>query len=465
MALWLAIVTLAVCWRATECGFINYDDPHFVTSNSHVQQGLTAASIRWAFTTYDEYFWIPLTWIAHILNWQIHGNNPWGHHLTNVLLHVANTVLLFLLLHFMTGRLWRSACVAALFALHPLHVETVAWVSELKGALSTLFWLLTLCAYARYVRFRAQGAKSRAGGCYAITLLLFACGLMTKPIVVTLPFVLLLLDYWPMERWKPLHTFQRWCELVKEKVPFFVLAAVLGVLTFSEAPESFLTMDQRINNALVSCPRYLWKTLWPAELAIPYPYPPTWNWPIGVVILAGALMVVITGWVLFRAKQRPYLITGWFWFLGTLAPVLGVVRMGTYSMADRYTYVSLIGIFLMVAWAAGETVAKHRPWRNAAAALAGILLALCAWRTNYQLGFWTDSGTLFTHTLAVTSRNCFAHSSLGTYLLSKGRRDEAMEHYREALRIWPRGARVIIMSPGGASPRSTGGQPMGGNQP
>lgn len=456
MALWLAVVTLAVFWRATECGFINYDDPNYVTSNSHVQKGLTAESIRWAFTTNNEDLWIPLTWVAHILDWQIYGNNPWGHHLTNVLLHAANTVLLFILLRFMTGSLWRSTLVAALFALHPLHVETVAWVSELKGALSTLFWLLTLGAYAGYVRFKVQGIRSRAGGCYAAALLFFACGLMAKPIVVTLPFVLLLLDYWPLERWKPSHTLLRWRELAVEKIPFFLLAAVSSALTFSAASTSILALDQRINNALVSYPRYLWKMLWPAELALPYPYPPTWNWPIGVVILAGVFLVVITGWVVRRARRRPYLATGWFWFLGTLAPVLGVVRMGTYSLADRYTYISLIGIFLMMAWAAGEAVARYNPRKSVVIALAGMLLGLCAWRTDYQLGFWTDSGTLFTHTLAVTDRNCFAHSSLGTYLLSKGRTDEAMQHYREAVKIWPQGARVIIMRPGGTNPQPAG---------
>ena len=453
VALALAVVTLAVFWRATECGFINYDDPDFVTKNSHVQQGLTAESLRWVFTTRYEGLWIPLTWFSHTLDWQIYGDNPAGHHLTSVLLHTANTLLLFLLLRWLTGSLWRSAFVAALFALHPLHVETVAWISERKGVLSTLFWLLTLCAYTRYARFQAQGSRMQAAGSYATALAMFACGLMTKPIVVTVPCVLLLLDYWPLERWKsqplapaenpPPETgpkvwpWRRWCWLVVEKLPFFLLTAVFGALTASTQPASFLTLGQRIGNALVAYPRYLWKTLWPAVLAMPYPFPRTWGWPIGLVILAVVFLIMITRWVTRRARRQPYLATGWFWFLGTLAPVLGVVRMGPYSLADRYTYISLIGIFLMVAWAAGEAVAKWSRWKPAVGALAALLLGLCAWRAHDQLGFWTDSGTLFTHTLAVTDRNCFAHTCLGYYFQTKGRLDDAISHYTEAVKIWP----------------------------
>ena len=433
MALWLAMVTVAVFWQATECGFINYDDPDYVTANSHVQQGLTAGSIRWAFATVFEGLWIPLTWLSHMLDWQIYGSRPWGHHLTSVLLHAANTALLFLLVRLMTGSLWRSAFVAALFALHPLHVETVAWVSERKGVLSTLFWLLTLGAYARYARFKDRGMRVQAGGSYAAALLFFACGLMAKPILVTLPFMLLLLDYWPLERWKSPEADpkarepRRWGWLVLEKLPFLALAALFSALTFSASPASLFTAGQRINNALVSYPRYLWKTLWPAKLAVPYPYPPTWDWPVGLVILAAGFLVAATLWVIRRARRQPYLATGWFWFLGTLAPVLGLARMGFYSLADRYTYVSLIGIFLMVTWAAGEAVARQSRWRNAAGALAALLLGLCAWRTDDQLGFWPDSGTLFTHALAVTERNCLAHSNLGIYLVGKGRLDEAMK--------------------------------------
>lgn len=450
MALWLAVVTLAVCWPATECGFINYDDPDYVTANSHVQKGLTAESIQWAFTTIYEGLWIPVTWLSHMLDWQLYGSLPWGHHLTSVLLHAINTALLFLLMRSMTGSLWRSAFVAALFALHPLHVETVAWVSERKGVLSTLFWLLALGAYVRYVRYNDRGMKAEAGSRYAAALLFFACGLMAKPILVTLPCMLLLLDYWPLERWKSSEARepQRWGWLVLEKLPFFALTAVFCALTYSAAPVSIFTLGQRINNALVSCPRYLWKTLWPANLAVPYPYPPTWDWPVGLVILAAVFLAATTIWVIRRARRRPYLATGWFWFLGTLAPVLGLARMGFYSMADRYTYVSLIGIFLIAAWAAGEAAAKQRQWRNAVGALAALLLGLCAWRADVQLGFWTDSGALFSHALAVTERNCLAHSNLGIYLVGKGHLDEAMKHYREAVRIWPQGARIMFLDSG-----------------
>ena len=454
MALGLAVVTLAVFWKATDCGFINCDDPDYVTSNRYVQQGLTAESIRWAFTVNYECLQIPLTWLSHMLDWQIYRDNPAGHHLTNVLLHTANTVLLFLLLRRMTGSLWRSGFAAALFALHPLHVETVAWVSERKGLLSMLFWLLTLYAYTRYAQLKAQGTKTQAGRSYAVALAWFACGLMAKPIVVTLPFVLLLLDYWPLERWKQASAGLRipsslyWRRLMLEKIPFFLLAGICCAVTFCAAPAGRFTMSQRAGNALVAYLRYLWKTLWTASLAMPYPYPRAWSWPVGLVILAAVFLVVITVWVIRQARRRPYLATGWFWFLGTLAPVLGLVRMGLYSLADRYTYISFIGIFLMMAWAAGEVVAKWRRGKIVAGALAAMVLSLCIWRTDNQLGFWTDSGTLFTHALAVTDGNFYAHANLNIYYTSKGRLDEAMKHAEEAQKIWPQGARIIILDSG-----------------
>lgn len=446
----LAVVTFAVFWRATECDFVNYDDNDYVTDNSNVQKGLTAESIRWAFTYSYDGIRIPLTWLSHMADWQVYGQNARGHHLTSVLLHVANTVLLFGLLRLMTGSLWRSAFVAALFALHPLHVESAAWVSERKGVLSTFFWLLTLWAYAWYARFAVEGPKRTQAGCsYVMALAFFACGLMTKPIVVTLPLTLLLLDYWPLERWKPPQAPQRWLRLVAEKIPFFLIAGIGAAMTFCEAPAGELSAGQRISNALIAYPRYLGKMFWPVDLAMPYPY--SWNWPAWATVLAAAFLTVATGLAIRQARRRAYWTMGWFWFLGTLAPVLGLVRMGFYSLADRYTYVPLIGLFMMLAWTAGEAVARLPRWKTAAGALAAVLLGLCAWRTDYQLGFWTDSGTLFTHTLAVTERNCIAHANLGIYLMSKGRTDEALRHYREAVRIWPQGARIITRD-GGRTP-------------
>ena len=436
VALCLAVVTLAVFWRATQCDFVNYDDPDYVTKNGEVQKGLTAASIRWAFTVNYEGLRIPLTWLSHMADWQVHRDNAWGHHLTSVVLHAANTVLLFLLLRFMTGSLWRSALVATLFALHPLHVETAAWVSERKGVLSTFFWLLTLRAYAGYVRCRAGGLRMRAGSSYALALLFFACGLMSKPMVVTLPFVLLLLDYWPLERWKPSHTPQRWRELAVEKLPFFLLAGICSGVTFCEAPAGALSAGQRISNALISCPRYLGKTLWPACLATPYPHP--WHWPLWETLLAAVFLAAATCWVVRQARRRAYMATGWFWFLGTLAPVLGLVRMsGHYSIADRYTYVPLIGIFVMAAWAAGEAASRSSLWRNAVSALAALLVCLCAWRAHSQLRFWQDSGTLLSHAIQVTEGNFIAHTNLGFHLENTGRLDEAIKHYMEAVRICP----------------------------
>jgi tetratricopeptide (TPR) repeat protein len=436
MVLCLAAVTLAVFWRATQCEFVNYDDADYVTQNSHVQQGLTTESVRWALAASYEGLWMPLTWLSHMLDWQLYRHDARGHHLTSVLLHAANSVLLFLLLWFTTGSLWRSALAAALFALHPLHVETAAWVSERKGVLSTLFWLLTLCAYAGYARSRAEGQRSRAVGGYALALLFFACGLMTKPMVVTLPFVLLLLDYWPLERWKSSCASQHWGALVVEKIPFFLLAGACSVLTFCAAPAGALSAGQRVSNALISYPRYLAKTLWPAGLATPYPNP--WHWPVWETALAAVFLAMATGWVVRQARRRAYLAVGWFWFLGTLVPVLGLVRMsGLYSIADRYTYVPLIGVFVAVAWAAGEAAARSRAWRNAVGALAVALLGLCVWRSDCQLRVWRGSGTLFTHALQVTERNFVAHTNLGFHLESQGRLDEAISHYLQAVRIAP----------------------------
>ncbi|MBI5685115.1 MAG: tetratricopeptide repeat protein [Verrucomicrobia bacterium] len=436
MALCLAAVTLATFWRATQCDFVNYDDPTYVTENSDVQEGLTADSVRRASAVNFDGLRIPLTCLSHMADWQIYRDSAWGHHLTNILLHTANTVLLFLLLRFMTGSLWRSAFVAALFALHPLHVETAAWVSERKGVLSTLFWLLALWAYARYARFTVEGLKqAQARSSYAMALVLFACALMAKPIVVTLPFVLLLLDYWPLERWKPSHASQGWRALVKEKIPFFLLAGIGSLVTFCEAPAEVLTAGQRISNALISYPRYLGKTIWPFDLAIPYPHPA--NWPGWGTMLAAAFLTITTGLVIWQARRRAYLAMGWFWFLGTLVPVLGLVRMGFYSIADRYTYVSLIGVFVMLAWATGEIPSRWNRWRRATVAGAMLLLCLCAWRAHDQLRHWQNSGTLFSHALQATKNNFLAHNNLGSYLYSRGRHDEAMKHYVEAVNINP----------------------------
>lgn len=441
MALCLAVVTLAVFWQATQCDFVNYDDNDYVTNNSDVQKGLTAESVRWAFAANYENLWMPLTWLSHMTDWQVYRDNAWGHHLTSVLLHTANTVLLLLLLRFITGSVWRSALVAALFALHPLHVETAAWVSERKGVLSTLFWLLTLWTYARYARFKDEGLKTRSGCSYALALLFFACGLMTKPIVVTLPFVLLLLDYWPLERWKQaiaeqkIWTLERWRWLLAEKIPFLFMAGICSAVTFCEAPAGDLSAGQRISNALISYLRYLGKTIWPLDLAIPYPHPR--DWPAWETVLAAALLTATTGFVVRQTRRRPYLVMGWFWFLGTLVPVLGLVRMGFYSIADRYTYVSLIGIFVMVAWAAGELSSRCDKWKHATIAAAMLLLCLCAWRTNDQLRCWQNSDTLFSHALQATKNNFLAHNNLGSHLYSHGRHDEAMKHYIEAVKIYP----------------------------
>jgi len=451
-ALLLVVVTLAVYAPTREFSFLNFDDNEYVTANSHLKLGLTWDGLVWAFTTNRASNWHPLTWLSHMLDVGLWGMNPAGHHVTNVLFHAANTALLFLLLHVMTGALWRSAFAAALFALHPLHVESVAWVAERKDVLSTFFGLLAILAYVRYAQ--------RAGVCrYLLILFCFALSLMAKPMLVTLPFLLLLLDHWPLARgeWArprnksgpaPRYRQKRLAALLLEKCPLLVLSAACSVMTLfaqsrggSVLPFDSYDLAPRAANALISYLGYIGKAIWPIRLAPFYPLSLsdfTW-WKIaGALLLLSAISLT----VLRTARSYPYLATGWLWYLGALVPVIGLIQVGAQSMADRYTYVPLIGIFVMAAWGLAEVTRRGPTARLWVAVSACLLLAVLALLTRIQLGYWHDTIALFRRTLEVTRDNWLAHNNLGVELAQAGSEADARLHFQEAIRIKPSYARA-----------------------
>jgi len=434
----LFLTVLGIFLPAVTHGFITYDDPVYVTENAHVRAGLTSEGIRWAFRSTDASNWHPLTWLSHMADVQVFGLRPWGHHLTSVLLHAANTVLLFLVLRKMTRAPWRSLFVATLFGLHPLHVESVAWVSERKDVLSTTFWMLALWAYARRAEL-SHDQRPGAAASYLAALLFLALGLLCKPMLVTLPCVLLLLDYWPLGRWTGASVRARWLVLA-EKIPFAALSAAASVATLHAqgnggavgSMEDF-PWPVRIANALISYCRYLGKCFVPSKLAVFYPFTAEQP-PLGQTLMAGALLAAITAAAAALVRRRPYLLVGWLWFLGTLVPVIGLVQVGGQLMADRYTYVPLIGVFIMVTWAAGDAA---QSWRRGSqllrvAAGAGVF-ALCV-LTSLQLSYWRDGATLFRHAAAVTPNNWVAHANLFT-TLSQTSAPEAGDELRETMRI------------------------------
>ena len=438
LAALLVLVTIALYWPATGYDFVSYDDPDFVTENPHVQGGLTWEGVKWAFrNTQQAAYWAPLTWLTHMLACQFFGLGAEGHHLINVLLHAVNTGLVFLVFRRMTGAMWRSLILAALFGLHPLRVESVAWITERKDVLSTLFWMLTLLAYSHYVEAGdARILKRRLW--YAATLLLFAGGLLSKPMVVTLPCVLLLLDYWPLERFKP----GRAGLLVMEKIPFFALAAAASVLTIVvqeqggvlEASE-YLPLGARGGNALISYWRYLGKIFWPRNLAVFYPHPG--QWPLERVLLAGGLILGLSGLLFMKRRGYPFLLMGWLWFVGTLVPAIGLIQSGSQAMADRFTYVPSLGVLIFAIWGADELAQRWR-WPGVALAVAGsAAIILCLVLTQQQLGHWQDSEALFRHALEVTENNEIAHVSLGIELVRQGKIEEAISQYQEAIRLKP----------------------------
>jgi len=452
IGLLLALFTLLVYLPAGHDSFLVYDDNDYVTDNQAVQDGLTWGGVKWAFTTGHAGNWHPITWLSHMLDCQLFGLNPGPQHLVNVLFHTANAVLLFVLLLRLTGVLWAAAFVAALFAWHPLHVESVAWIAERKDVLCAFFGLLALLAYAQAVGAEPRPAAEKTGAPVAevprfthhalrfhcLALLCFALGLMSKPMLVTLPFVMLLLDYWPLRRLNA-STLQR---LAAEKIPYFLLAAISCVVTFlvqrqSEAVISLarVSLRYRLENAPVAVGRYLLKLFWPADLAVFYPMADKIS-PLAVLgAIAFLAVVTVVAW---RARRRaPYVLVGWLWFLGTLVPVIGLVQVGGAAMADRYSYIPSIGVFLAVAFGVRAAAQRWQIPRFAVPAAAMVILAGCLVATAHQLRFWRDSDTLFRHALAVTTNNDVAHVNLGVTLDQEGRYEEALAEYYAAARLAP----------------------------
>jgi protein O-mannosyl-transferase len=462
VALALAVGTFAVYAPVLWCDFVGYDDTVYVTENWRVLQGLTWEQVDWAFANLAAGFWHPLTWLSHMLDVQIYGLRAWGHHLTNLLLHAGSTVLLFMLLQRITGFLWRSALVAALFALHPLHVESVAWVAERKDVLSALFGFVSLWFYASYAQ-SPSGQKESAITNYSLSLLLFGCSLASKSTLVTLPLLMLALDYWPLKRWPGAECGVRsdsqpsrrsfafglkppaspLLALLLEKAPFLALSLASGLLTLhaeksigAVATKGGIPLLMRASNAVVSCVRYLEQMVWPVNMAVFYPYPKALS--LWLVFGAAFLLVAVTVWVVLAVRRRPYLAVGWFWYLVILLPVSGLIQVGSHSRADRYTYVPLVGIFLMVVWAVGELFSRWRPPKLLVGILAAGVLLACGWRTQNQLRHWRNAESLFSHALAVTKDNYLAYNNVGYYLMHKyGRLDDAMECFRRAISLYP----------------------------
>ena len=439
----LVSLTVAAFWGVWQFEFVYFDDPGYITENVHVRGGLTWSNVAWAFTTREQANWHPLTWLSHCLDVSLYGHDAvgqvrsGGHHLTSLLLHALNAVLLWRLLHAMTGAAWRSALVAALFAVHPLHVESVAWVSERKDVLSTLLGLCTLRAYLWHTR-RPSWIRS------AVVATLFALGLMAKPMLVTLPCLMLLLDYWPLDRWRgaapPDTSFRR---LIAEKIPLFVLSAVSSITTYrvqlaggGVIDERLIPWSSRLPNAVTAYATYLVETFWPVGLAAYYPYrePNALAAAAALVALMAATAAVI--WAARRGR-RHYAV-GWFWYLIALAPVIGLIKVGSQSVADRYTYLPVVGLFIMVAWGLGD-VAQRWPRLRFALALAAVgAVLLCAALTHRQSRCWRNSESLHGRTLAVTENNAVTCNDLANVLAQQKRYAEAMSYYAEALRIEPR---------------------------
>jgi Tfp pilus assembly protein PilF len=427
------MLTLLCYSGVVRLGFVHdFDDGGYVSGNPHVLGGITLEGVRWAFSSMQMGNWHPLTWLSHMLDVQFFGAGPLAPHIVNLVLHIVNTLLLLVLLAKMTGDSWRSAIVAALFAVHPLHVESVAWVSERKDVLCALFFLLTIAAYLRFL-------ESRSPGRYLLLLAAFGAALMSKPMAVTLPFVLLLLDRWPLARFSAGAGAFR---IVLEKVPLFALSILSGGVTYlaqegghavSAIPD--LPMADRVANAAVSYVRYLRKTVWPIDLSAFYPLPSNGH-PAWLTWAAAISLVALSAVVLREVNRRPWLFTGWFWFLGTLVPVIGLVQVGAQSMADRYSYIPHMGLFIAAVWGVGE-LARTERWRRLLAAAVGLAVAACAFSTWRQVPYWRDEVALFRHATEVTERNAFSYYNLGAAFAKQGKAGEAVGCYEEALSLAP----------------------------
>lgn len=427
----LVVMFMVVFWQTTSAAFITFDDNDTVYKNESVLRGLTGPSIRWALTSFDHANWMPVTRISHLLDVELFGLDAGRHHRTNVVIHAVAVILLFLALEALTASIWCSAFVAALFAIHPLHVESVAWVTERKDVLSGAFAMLTILLWTRWVRRPSTGR-------YILVAVSFALGLMAKPMLVTLPFVLLLLDFWPLRRLRRETLAARFVE----KIPLFVLSAVSSIVTFVaqrsggavEVLET-LPLALRFANACRSVVLYLGKIVWPVDLAVFYPYDHTI--PAVETFIELALLVAITFAIWKMAKRLPALTTGWLWFLGSLVPVIGLVQVGSQAMADRYMYIPGIGVYMIVAWGAMHVFDRLVVPAGVRAALAAAILVILSVVAFRQTALWKDSESLFTHTIAVTRPNALAHSNLGMALVEQERHADAVGHFEEAIRIRP----------------------------
>ena len=429
--LFIAVVTAAVYWPVLHNGFIDYDDPDYVTVNMMVRQGLTLKGTLWSLGAFHAGNWHPLTWLSHMLDIQLFDLNPMGHHADSLLLHLANALLICLLFQRLTGFLGRSLVVALLFALHPLHVESVAWIAERKDVLSTLFWLLTMLAYLRYVRGPSRGR-------YLAVLALFALGLLCKQMLVTLPLVLLLLDFWPLGRLSV-----RPARVLAEKIPLLALsggAALVTVLAQDSGGAlrhgASASLLLNLGNGLICYVKYLGNMLWPVDLALFYPLVPAQVTPLKVAG-AAAVLATLSLFALWQREKRPYLLFGWLWYLVTLLPVIGFIRIGSQAMADRYTYVPLIGIFLALTWGGAELARGWRRGGAVAAGLAAAMLAVLSVLTVTQIGYWRTSYDLYAHALSAVDDNWLAHNNMAILMAQQYRYDEAVGHFRESLRVNP----------------------------
>ena len=436
-------VTFSLYFQVHQFEFVGFDDNEYVYENPHVTSGINFENIRWALTAFHSNNWHPLTWISHMVDCRIFGLNPGWHHLVNLFFHISNSVLLFIIFRRMSGRLWQSAFVAAVFAVHPLHVESVAWVSERKDVLSTFFGLLTILSYAWYVG--KQNFKR-----YSLVISFFILGLLSKPMLVTLPFVLLLLDYWPLRRFH----FQKEAEgsrqnffnikhiNIIEKIPLFVIAAASSIMTFFAQKAgavmvslAFIPIETRVANAITSYVSYIVRLFVPLNLSCIYPHPLVISWE--KLLLSVTLLMIISAFAIKNIKKAPYFIVGWLWFLGTLVPVIGLVQVGMQSMADRYMYIPSIGLLLIISWGASEIIQKKKAAKKVSetvAIIGIILMVIISWK---QIAYWENSEKLFKRALQVTDNNYIAHHKLGAYFSTQGREENAIKNYLKSIQIDP----------------------------
>jgi len=438
----LAGIVLAVYWHVINHQFLSYDDNVYVVNNPHVSSGITCKNIVWAFTSYYAANWHPITWLSHMADVQLYGMDPRGHHVTNVVIHALSSVILLLFLFRSTGSLWRSSFVAALFALHPLHVESVAWVAERKDVLCAFFGFFSLLLYSEYVTRRKPAL-------YFLSLLSFIFGLLSKPMLVTLPVIMLLMDYWPLDRYSHevqgqgmKHFSAKALLLIKDKLIFIFCSIMSAAITIyvqgtSGAIRSFdvIPFGNRVENALIAYVKYIGKTLWPLDLAVLYPMP--LNLPLWEVLTSLAILLIVSSAIILSGRRHHYLVVGWLWFLVTLLPVIGFIQVGTQSMADRYSYIPIIGFFIMVTWGISDLLGDFKYGKGFLALLAGVILISLTALTRRQLSYWQDNISLYSHTLQVTTDNDKITTNLGVAFAEKGELRAAIREFQEALRINP----------------------------